>query len=70
MTPRGGLDRGGMGAGGRRRARSGWTRRMCASRTGPGLRRGCTRIQFASARSHEHCAMADAALTVDEHDAM
>ena len=44
MTPRGGLDRVGMGAGGRRRARSGWTRRMWAeSRTGGGLRRGCTR---------------------------
>ena len=30
MTPRGGLDRGGMGVGGRRPARSGWTRRICA----------------------------------------
>ena len=55
MTPRGGLDRGGMGAGGRRRARSGWTRRMCAeSRTGPGLRRGCTRHRRGQGHRRPH----------------
>ena len=55
MTPRGGLDRGGMGTGGRRRARSGWTRRMCAeSRTGHGLRRGCTRHRRGQGHRRPH----------------
>ena len=36
MTPRGGLDLGGMGVGGRRRARSGWTPVGCARSPGQG----------------------------------
>ena len=51
MTPRGG----GMGAGGRRRARSGRTRRMCAEpRTGRGLCRGCTRHRRGQGHRRPH----------------